>query len=142
MSNRLKIYGINASFPEFKGVIGYCIQELFQNKENQKIINKDNILTNDTNSLLAPHTLINKRSSPDISMNADPNSGWSIYFNGSWYQFGGTSCVAPAFSGFLGLTNATYTSLNTASMLLYKCYYTNVIFVCEGSLVIFLVGIL
>jgi len=49
----------------------------------------------------------NQRSVPDIAMNADPLSGWTIYFNGTLYvnQFGGTSCVSPAFSAFLGLIN-------------------------------------
>jgi kumamolisin len=38
-------------------------------------------------------------------------TGWSIYFNRTLYisAFGGTSCVSPAFAGYLGLVNKTFT---------------------------------
>lgn len=49
--------------------------------------------------------LVDNRSSPDIAMNADPQNGWSIYFNGAYTTIGGTSAVSPAFSAFLGLCN-------------------------------------
>ncbi len=54
--------------------------------------------------------LRNKRASPDVALNADPLTGWTIYFNGQLYlsAFGGTSCVAPALAGLLGLMNLTY----------------------------------
>lgn len=63
-----------------------------------------------------------KRASPDIAMNADPLSGWTIFFNGGIEVngAGGTSCVAPAMSGLLGLMNLKYaTSFNTC---LYNAY--------------------
>ena len=41
LKKRLTMFGVNAEFPEFKGCVGYCIQELFQNKENTKIIEND-----------------------------------------------------------------------------------------------------
>ena len=52
------------------------------------------------------------RSSPDVSLNADPVNGWTVYFNKTLYVsgFGGTSCVAPAFSAFLGLVNKKFKS--------------------------------
>jgi kumamolisin len=55
-------------------------------------------------------SLKNHRATPDIAMNADPLTGWSIYFDGVLYTsaFGGTSCVAPAMAGLLGLINRTY----------------------------------
>jgi len=36
-----------------------------------------------------------KRLSADVSMNADPNTGYAIYVDGSWIQIGGTSVSAP-----------------------------------------------
>jgi hypothetical protein len=41
LKRRLELNGQNASFPEFIGVVGYIIKELFQNKTNQDIIKKD-----------------------------------------------------------------------------------------------------
>ncbi|PRP84334.1 lipoprotein [Planoprotostelium fungivorum] len=40
-----------------------------------------------------------KRATPDISFNADPNSGVPIFYNGTWYQFGGTSLACPIAAG-------------------------------------------
>lgn len=47
------------------------------------------------------------RMSPDISLNADSRSGWSIYFNGQLEvsSYGGTSCVAPALAGYFAGLN-------------------------------------
>jgi kumamolisin len=66
---------------------------------------------------------IKKRAIPDLSLNADPASGWTIYFNGQLNvnAWGGTSCVPPAVAGFLGLMNLRYKSdFNTA---LYSSYH-------------------
>jgi subtilase family serine protease len=51
-----------------------------------------------------------KRGVPDLALNGDPASGWTIYFNGKLNvsAFGGTSCVAPAMAGLLGLMNLVY----------------------------------
>jgi kumamolisin len=64
-----------------------------------------------------------RRSSPDIALNGDPLTGWTIYFNGTLYTsaFGGTSCVSPAFSGFLGLVNKNYGTSNPTNQL-YDAY--------------------
>jgi kumamolisin len=51
-----------------------------------------------------------KRALPDVAMNGDPLSGWALYFNGARVVYGGTSCVAPAMSGLLGLINLKYTT--------------------------------
>lgn len=36
---------------------------------------------------------------PDVSANADPNTGYEIYFHGSKQVIGGTSAVAPLYAG-------------------------------------------
>ncbi|HZT44291.1 MAG TPA: protease pro-enzyme activation domain-containing protein [Chthonomonadaceae bacterium] len=45
------------------------------------------------------------RNVPDVSLDADPNTGYSIYFNGAWNIFGGTSCAAPLWAAFTALVN-------------------------------------
>lgn len=40
------------------------------------------------------------RTVPDISLDADPQTGYAIYFNGDWTVFGGTSCAAPLWAAF------------------------------------------
>lgn len=41
------------------------------------------------------------RNTSDISMDADPNTGYSLYFDGDWepFMYGGTSFVAPQLAG-------------------------------------------
>jgi kumamolisin len=55
--------------------------------------------------LAAPYNA--KRSFPDVSFNADPNSGQAIYAHSSgfagWIVLGGTSMAAPQWSGFMAL---------------------------------------
>ena len=36
---------------------------------------------------------------PDVAADADPNSGYEIYFQGAWQVVGGTSAVAPLYAG-------------------------------------------
>ena len=56
------------------------------------------------------------RSTPDISSNADPNTGVLYYINGSYYVFGGTSVAAPTVASFFAANN-----LKTfANTILYK----------------------
>ncbi len=46
------------------------------------------------------------RNVPDVSLDADPNaSGYSVYFQGAWTIYGGTSCAAPLWAGFTALVN-------------------------------------
>ena len=40
------------------------------------------------------------RQTSDMSMDANPGTGYSIYYNGRWEVFGGTSFVAPELAGF------------------------------------------
>lgn len=50
---------------------------------------------------------MDSRMSPDLSLNADSRSGWTIYFNGQLEisSYGGTSCVAPAMAGYFAGLN-------------------------------------
>ncbi len=50
------------------------------------------------------------RNVPDISLNADPNTGYLIYVTdpaagAGYFQYGGTSCSAPLWAGFAALVN-------------------------------------
>jgi kumamolisin len=45
------------------------------------------------------------RNVPDVSLDADPQTGYSIYFEGKWTIYGGTSCAAPIWAGFTALVN-------------------------------------
>lgn len=59
-------------------------------------------------------TLANKGSTtfrmvPDVSLDADPNTGYPIYVTadsgGGWNLYGGTSCAAPLWAAFTALVN-------------------------------------
>jgi kumamolisin len=45
------------------------------------------------------------RNVPDVSLNADPDTGYSIYYDGEWQIFGGTSCAAPLWAAFTARVN-------------------------------------
>jgi kumamolisin len=51
---------------------------------------------------LASNTM---RNVPDISLDADPSTGYSIYLNGGWTVYGGTSCATPIWAAFTALVN-------------------------------------
>ncbi|PWI57455.1 S53 family peptidase [Sulfoacidibacillus thermotolerans] len=44
-----------------------------------------------------------QRQTPDIALNADPNTGYSFYYNGAWNVAGGTSFVAPQMTATFAL---------------------------------------
>lgn len=46
-----------------------------------------------------------KRNVPDVALNSDPNTGYSIFYNGVWQTMGGTSCAAPIWAGFAAHIN-------------------------------------
>jgi kumamolisin len=46
-----------------------------------------------------------KRMVPDVSLDADPNTGYSIYYSAGWYIYGGTSCAAPLWAAFTAIVN-------------------------------------
>ncbi len=45
------------------------------------------------------------RNLPDVSLDSDPNTGYSVYVSGAWTIVGGTSCAAPLWAGFTALVN-------------------------------------
>jgi len=47
------------------------------------------------------------RETPDVSALADPQTGPTIFFNGSWAQYGGTSSAAPMWAAMLAEINAS-----------------------------------
>ncbi|HET7017032.1 MAG TPA: S53 family peptidase [Streptosporangiaceae bacterium] len=48
----------------------------------------------------------NTRGVPDVSADADPESGYLVFWNGGWIQIGGTSAAAPLWAALMALTNA------------------------------------
>lgn len=42
---------------------------------------------------------------PDVALDANPNTGYAIYFNGSWNQVGGTSAAAPEWAALFALVD-------------------------------------
>jgi subtilase family serine protease len=47
------------------------------------------------------------REVPDVSADADPYSGYVIYYNGSWTSVGGTGAAAALWAALMALTNAS-----------------------------------
>jgi len=45
------------------------------------------------------------RSVPDVALDSDPETGYSIYYGGSFTVYGGTSAAAPLWAGFTALVN-------------------------------------
>ncbi len=53
------------------------------------------------------------RNSPDVSLNADPETGYSLYYNSTWYTgYGGTSFVAPQLNGIFALLTQQASNLH------------------------------
>lgn len=49
------------------------------------------------------------RQVPDVAADADPATGYAIYFAGKWISAGGTSAAAPTWAALLALANASST---------------------------------
>jgi subtilase family serine protease len=45
------------------------------------------------------------RNVPDVSLNADPYTGYAIYYKNGWYIYGGTSCASPLWAAFTARVN-------------------------------------
>ncbi|MFC0438971.1 protease pro-enzyme activation domain-containing protein [Kutzneria buriramensis] len=71
-----------------------------------------------------------KRTVPDVSADADPNSGYAIYSAGAWQVYGGTSCAAPMWAGLAALIG---TKLGAANQALYGLKGTGFHDVTSGS---------
>ena len=56
---------------------------------------------------------------PDISLDADPKTGVSVYYNKFWYVFGGTSVSSPCMAG---IVNASGSSATNSTQLLTNVY--------------------
>ncbi len=56
------------------------------------------------------------RMTPDVSMDADPATGYPVYASGAWHAVGGTSCGAPIWAAFIGLVNQRRAALSYASL--------------------------
>lgn len=63
-----------------------------------------------------------KRNTADLSMDADPNTGYSVLLSGSWAVYGGTSFVAPELAGLwaVGVSNNSGTRLGQANKATYN----------------------
>ena len=51
-----------------------------------------------------------KREAPDVSYDANPNTGFPALYGGRWYLFGGTSCGAPQWAAITALANQKLTA--------------------------------
>lgn len=70
-----------------------------------------------------------KRQVPDVSADADPSTGYSIYSQGTWTVVGGTSAAAPLWAGIAALNNQYAAAngkgnLGQANPTLYKAFNT------------------
>lgn len=52
------------------------------------------------------------RNVPDVALNADPNTGYAIFFDGQWQIYGGTSCAAPLWAAFTACVNQELAAAN------------------------------
>lgn len=50
------------------------------------------------------------RNIPDVALDADPYTGYSIYYAGFWSVYGGTSCAAPLWAAFNACVNQALVS--------------------------------
>ncbi len=56
------------------------------------------------------------RNVPDVSLDANPNTGYAIYVGGAWNVYGGTSCAAPLWAAFTALVNQNRAASGTAPL--------------------------
>lgn len=67
-----------------------------------------------------------KRGVPDVSFDADPNSGALVLVNGGTSQIGGTSLAAPLFTGFWArIESANGNNINSPAPSIYKYFKAN-----------------
>lgn len=94
-------------------------------------------------TLPIPNDTVLKRGVPDVSLNADPNTGYSVYDTGSsgWIVVGGTSAAAPEWAGLLALAKSgshkkltsVYTALYNAAKGNYKVFFNDILTGTNGS---------
>ncbi|QMU70833.1 protease pro-enzyme activation domain-containing protein [Streptacidiphilus sp. P02-A3a] len=56
------------------------------------------------------------RSVPDVAADADPDTGWAIYTEGSWAEYGGTSAAAPNWAAFTAIYDDEAGALSKAKL--------------------------
>jgi hypothetical protein len=67
------------------------------------------------------------RSTPDVSFDADPNTGvyvYDTYLAGGWYEVGGTSLAAPSFAGLIALADHGRSTPLSSNSLTTRTEYT------------------
>ncbi len=72
-----------------------------------------------TNAALGSKTM---RNAPDIALNADGNTGYSIVFGGNFYIAGGTSCASPLWAAVAALSNQQRVALNKPTLGFFNAY--------------------
>ena len=61
------------------------------------------------------------RSTPDLALDADPQTGYYLYFQGQWINNGGTSFAAPSVAALWSLaTEAAGGRLGPANPIIYR----------------------
>ena len=66
-------------------------------------------------SVATVHSKTN-RNVPDVALNADPNTGYAIFYNGQWTIYGGTSCAAPLWASFTACVNQERVANNLSTL--------------------------
>ena len=56
------------------------------------------------------------RAVPDVAADADPNTGWAIYTEGSWAEYGGTSAAAPNWAAFTAIYDDEAAALGKSAL--------------------------
>ena len=56
------------------------------------------------------------RTVPDVAADADPSTGWAIYTEGSWAEYGGTSAAAPNWAAFTAIYDDEAGALGKAKL--------------------------
>lgn len=69
----------------------------------------------------------NYRSVPDVSYNANAQTGFRVYYNGDWYIIGGTSAGAPQWAGIYALgASADLNNLYQKAKSSYSTYFRDI----------------
>ncbi len=71
----------------------------------------------------------NRRATPDVSYNANANTGFAVYYSGTWRKVGGTSAGAPQWAAIQALSSSAYNSnfYPRASSPDYDSYFRDII---------------
>lgn len=56
------------------------------------------------------------RNVPDVALNADPDTGYSVFYQGDWTICGGTSCAAPLWAAFTACVNQQRAATQKATL--------------------------